>query len=83
MKQACMVVLSCSCVQITRTTIQDDFEAGVMSLSITGAAVPMGTDQSLTNVQPVMTATYTITQIRTMEVKIVSDVLSVSAAGAG
>lgn len=69
--------------QITRPTIQDDFEASQLQLNIAGTATALGVNPSITALRPTATETQTITQAPSMTVSIVTvgGVTSVSAAG--
>jgi hypothetical protein len=54
--------------QITRPTVQDDFEAGYVELSIAGSAAPEGVNSSLVDLGPVAVINRTLPQVRTMAV---------------
>lgn len=76
--------MCCVPVQIVRRTIQADYEAGYLLLSITGSATPRGVNSSRLALQPVMVANQTVDQRRLMEVTIqtLGGVSSVTSAGA-
>jgi hypothetical protein len=69
--------------QISRPTVQDDWEAGYIELSIASSAAPLGVNSSIADLRPQLAVNRSVIpdQRKTMTVTIVSDVASVSSAG--
>jgi hypothetical protein len=78
----CCITTLCS-LQITRPTVQDDWEAGDIELSIAGSAAPLGVNPSTADLRPQLAVNRSVIpdQRKTMTVTIVSDMTSVSSAG--